>query len=170
MYEENSIEIPMGLFKRPPHENWYMKLPGMSVRSTGTRDLRKAKKKLEVWETAYMDERAKILSKIYFIQSGNGPIKIGYSIQIENRLPTMQSGNPCPLTLLKTVFGGQSEELAIHRKFKAIRIRGEWFEPTSELLNFIQRVTDANLEDEIDVFRHRSNRWFKMKKQELKAA
>lgn len=66
---------------------------------------------------------------VYFIQSGrkNGPIKIGYTNQIDKRLGYMQSGNPYELVLLGSVPGDRDLETSFHRWFEPWRIRGEWF-------------------------------------------
>jgi hypothetical protein len=78
---------------------------------------------------------------IYFIQHGeNGPLKIGFTRgSIKTRLNTLQVGNPVLLSVVKVVDGTPSHELDIHDMFGRSKIRGEWFEPTPELLKFIDR-------------------------------
>ena len=78
--------------------------------------------------------------QIYFLQSGGGPIKIGFAVNIQARIDTLQLGNPEKLKLLKTVEGSVSGEKEIHRRFSKDKIRGEWFNPTDELLSFIAKI------------------------------
>lgn len=76
---------------------------------------------------------------IYFIRSGKkGPIKIGYTDgDADQRLASLQPGNPFELNLLGCISGDMEREKLIHQKFEAYRVRGEWFRATSELLSLI---------------------------------
>ncbi len=83
---------------------------------------------------------------IYFIQAGeNGPIKIGRADNPQERLKQLQTANPYELKMLwventlDTL--GQSEaeyELELHQLFKLLKIRGEWFKPGEDILNYIR--------------------------------
>jgi hypothetical protein len=65
---------------------------------------------------------------IYFVQQGtDGPIKIGVSTDPEQRLRTLQSSSPQPLTLLAFMPGGVESERDLHRRFADGRLEGEWF-------------------------------------------
>lgn len=78
---------------------------------------------------------------VYFIRFGeSGPIKIGKTYKTPaHRLSMLQSGSPVPLHLMASIpapaHGFTEEDL--HRKFAHLWIRGEWFEPTGELTDFI---------------------------------
>jgi hypothetical protein len=78
---------------------------------------------------------------IYFIQEEeSGPIKIGFSTDLRTlrtRLTHMQVDNPRPLRCLATLAGTGGDEYALHTRFKLYQIRGEWFEPAQELLDYI---------------------------------
>lgn len=75
---------------------------------------------------------------VYFIQRGStGPIKIGCASDAEARLRSLQTGCPDRLWLLLTLPGGQPQEAEFHRRFAADRLRGEWFAPSSTLIQFI---------------------------------
>lgn len=74
---------------------------------------------------------------IYFIQAGSGPIKIGFSKDVSSRLMDLQVASPANLSLLATIEGYPEDETAVHCQFDGYRIRGEWFQPGPELLNFI---------------------------------
>lgn len=75
---------------------------------------------------------------VYFIQRGDGPIKIGYSKNPKGRLSALQTGIPERLTLLGVVPGGKAREQELHREFGRTRIQGEWFHPSPSLLDFIR--------------------------------
>lgn len=76
---------------------------------------------------------------VYFISCGEGePIKIGYTSQsVDKRLASMQTGVPVKLTVLGEMDGTMTDEQALHARFDADRVRGEWFRPSAELLALI---------------------------------
>ncbi|NIA72299.1 hypothetical protein HBA54_27285 [Pelagibius litoralis] len=76
---------------------------------------------------------------VYFAQAGDaGPIKIGFASDVEKRLAGLQTGNPEPIRLLNIVPDGtRSLEARIHAKFGEHRLRGEWFRPAPEVLEFV---------------------------------
>lgn len=75
---------------------------------------------------------------IYFIQSENGgPIKIGYSKNFDDRLKTLQEGNPYKLIVLGLMEGTIPAEQRLHRKFEEHRFRNEWFNDCQEIRDFI---------------------------------
>jgi hypothetical protein len=86
---------------------------------------------------------------IYFIQAGeDGAIKIGSSKNPAKRLASLRTASPVPLNVLKVITGSRELELTYHDRFSSIRMKGEWFEPTAELLTFIQELepTDHSLQ------------------------
>jgi hypothetical protein len=108
---------------------------------------------------------------VYFVQAGDdGPIKIGVArASIPARLKSLQTGNPAPLRLLgylphescdallvrwrqdgirsgAIAWAHQSRvsvEVVLHGMFAEGRLEGEWFEPTPELLSFIEAYAAA---------------------------
>lgn len=81
---------------------------------------------------------------IYFIRDRiSRAIKIGVTNDPQKRLVTLQIGNPNLLTLMGTIRGALKEEEALHEKFKAHHVRGEWFQDDpqllSEVLDLIER-------------------------------
>lgn len=79
---------------------------------------------------------------IYFIQAGNdGPIKIGKTNNIKQRLAELQTGSPAKLKLLATFNGGQSIEIGLHNHFAKYRIDGEWFDPHPDILKCVETET-----------------------------
>lgn len=81
------------------------------------------------------------LQQIYFIQQGqDGPIKIGSSTQPFFRLNGLQSANPEQLHIIGIVTAAPYRcEAKLHKQFAEYRIRGEWFAPTSMLLDWIAK-------------------------------
>jgi hypothetical protein len=80
------------------------------------------------------------VSRVYFMQARDGgPIKIGYSVDVEARRALLQIGNPDELVVIATVPGGAREERAIHRVLERTRVRGEWFTDSDRLRREIKR-------------------------------
>lgn len=72
---------------------------------------------------------------IYFIRIGTeGPIKIGKTTDVKKRLGALQTGHPDQLSVVGTLMGDEATEIGWHNRFAAFRRRGEWFEPSPELL------------------------------------
>lgn len=77
---------------------------------------------------------------IYFIQVGStGPIKIGRtSGPVSKRLAGIQTSMPFDLKLIATIPDASfADEKLLHKQFDHLRIRGEWFHPAEELLDWI---------------------------------
>jgi hypothetical protein len=66
--------------------------------------------------------------------SATGRIKIGQSIDVRKRLLTLQAASPVLLNVVATLPGLQ-HEAELHRRFASQRRHGEWFDPSSELLD-----------------------------------
>lgn len=76
---------------------------------------------------------------IYFIQAKRlGLIKIGRANRIMARLQDLQCGSPDELLFLWGFWARPSAEAELHRYFHRERVRGEWFEPSDDLLNYIR--------------------------------
>ena len=83
--------------------------------------------------------------QVYFVTEGNY-IKIGYTSQnIDKRIHQLNTGSIHKLYLLGWIYGNKKTEKELHIKFAQSRVRynAEWFEPTEELLQFIN---ENNLE------------------------
>jgi hypothetical protein len=74
---------------------------------------------------------------IYFIQMGeDGPIKIGETKHIHERLSELQVSNPYKLRVLWIYNGRKYGDEDLHEKYEEYNIRGEWFWPVKEILEF----------------------------------
>lgn len=76
---------------------------------------------------------------VYFVQATlSKMIKIGLTSEksLASRLGALQIGCPEELKLLKLI--DTHTEGQVHKKFAHLRVRGEWFKPNQELLDFIR--------------------------------
>jgi transcriptional regulator with XRE-family HTH domain len=79
--------------------------------------------------------------RIYVIQQGrSGPLKIGTSFDPESRMRTLQTGVIDGLTLLHQFDGDEQIERQLHARFNQYRLAGEWFSPSSEILNWVRSI------------------------------
>lgn len=76
-------------------------------------------------------------SWVYFIHDGWSRVKIGWSVDVDKRLASLQSANAEPLTLLRVLEGGPATERWLHRRFAAERLHGEWFSYHEDMLTVV---------------------------------
>lgn len=76
---------------------------------------------------------------VYFIRAeGTNFVKIGFTKNsVENRIAELQVGCPHRLVLIKVIDGDSSFEKELHKKFRALKIRGEWFLLQKKLQQFL---------------------------------
>lgn len=76
---------------------------------------------------------------IYFIQPvTGGPVKIGFTDDLDRRLVELENHYREPLAVLATVPGGRERETQIHDLFGHLRFgRTEQFRPAAEIFTFI---------------------------------
>jgi len=78
-------------------------------------------------------------SYTYFLQAGtDGPIKIGATKNLLVRLRAIYTMSPVPLRLLGVIKGNAAEERC-HIRLGAFRLHGEWFAPSTVVLDFIRK-------------------------------
>lgn len=64
---------------------------------------------------------------VYMIRAGEtGPVKIGHSIDPEDRLGALQVSHWETLRLIRLFEGAEPEEFLLHERFIDLHIRGEW--------------------------------------------
>ncbi|MEZ4884975.1 MAG: KilA-N domain-containing protein [Chitinophagales bacterium] len=105
---------------------------------------------LDVCFAIWVDERIEELLKhgytqisglwVYFFQSTASKIvKIGQTHNLQRRQNTIENSHGYPIKLLKAIrVPDESHEKAIHKQFKHIRLKGEWFKLTPKLQQFIE--------------------------------
>lgn len=79
---------------------------------------------------------------VYFIgtESGASPIKIGFTLTIEKRLPTIRRQSPVAIDLIACAPGARQLESHYHSLFCNERLHGEWFKPSERLLGECRRL------------------------------
>jgi len=85
---------------------------------------------------------------VYFVQNQETlAIKIGTTKDLAKRLSMLQVGCCQKLKLVHSFEGGKTEERIAHEKFRASKIRGEWFNPTDDLIQFIDNNNTVSMKD-----------------------
>lgn len=86
---------------------------------------------------------------VYFIQVGGetGPIKIGHTVDLSERLKTIQTASPAEAVVIGTMkFETPDEargfEQRLHNEvFWDLRMRGEWFRCDPRILRFVRTIS-----------------------------
>lgn len=81
---------------------------------------------------------------IYFVRAGKDRVKIGFSNDHVSRFSALKTGNAHELKMIGIVPGTHQDEKAMHKRFAAYRVRGEWFKIEGELAAFLKKVEAAN--------------------------
>lgn len=80
---------------------------------------------------------------VYFIGGDEGPIKIGWSSNVEGRLKGLQTSHAAPLKVYAFKKGRLAHEAWYHKRFAAHRLHGEWFERHPDVLAEIERLSNG---------------------------
>lgn len=82
------------------------------------------------------------MKRIYFIKPIGlpGPIKIGASVNFYGRLDQINLWSPIPLELIGTIEGQHEDELFLHQSLFDSHSHGEWFFPTTKVVETIAGV------------------------------
>lgn len=75
----------------------------------------------------------------YFIRVDDA-IKIGFATNFNRRLSGLQTAHEKPIVVLAVVPASMADEFKTHQLFAHLRIRGEWFRPEQDLLDFIDAL------------------------------
>lgn len=85
---------------------------------------------------------------LYFIEAENGYIKIGRSNDVGKRFSSLKTSSPLHLTIKKVVNNKGCIEGDLHEKFSHLWVRGEWFKPGGDLLEYINKIDDGKRREE----------------------
>lgn len=97
--------------------------------------------KMVAWSEQGTDERPPT-RWTYFVQAGpGGPVKIGTAEDVQHRMRYLQTGHVHELELLGQTMAIREDQA--HAKWEALRIRGEWFKATDELLAWIRELVGS---------------------------
>lgn len=76
---------------------------------------------------------------VYFIRNpDSGLIKIGTTAYLSRRLSCLRSHSGAELELLGSLPGNRYVEAGLHSRWAGLRVRGEWFRPDPEILEWIK--------------------------------
>jgi hypothetical protein len=91
-----------------------------------------------------------MIGEVYFVRpvGWQGPVKIGYTTLIRDRIANISLWAPFELEVLGTIAGPASLERRFHAKFVDQRERGEWFAWSEELGNVIAAVQAGTFDTE----------------------
>lgn len=79
---------------------------------------------------------------VYFVESGTGgPIKIGWSQDVERRIGELQVANAHKLRLLGVVPGTMQKEGELHATFSHLRMEAEWFQNSVEIHAYLDKFS-----------------------------
>lgn len=125
------------------HADWLRShnLKGRTLRRAGS-PFSHAYDDLEAW-LAQNSPARKPRSKsgfVYFITQAEHPaaVKIGFAVDVNDRLGTLQTSSHVDLTILASFPGTVATEKQLHRKFADDRLRGEWFRMSEPIRQFIE--------------------------------
>lgn len=72
---------------------------------------------------------------VYFIRSGDtGPVKIGWTDDVEKRRKNLQTAHPGPLRVVRVIQCRRGTETWLKQHYKPARLYGEWFAFSPEML------------------------------------
>jgi hypothetical protein len=82
---------------------------------------------------------------VYIIEAvGTGRVKIGHTMggkpALMSRLAALQTGSPLRLVAIAVMAGGPVEEKRLHRRFRRLHERGEWFRKEGDLADFAHQI------------------------------
>lgn len=78
---------------------------------------------------------------IYFVHAlGTNYVKIGFASRPMRRLHGLQTSSPHELKMLAVTVGTIADERAMHKRFKAHHVRGEWFMMIDDLDEYIAQI------------------------------
>lgn len=101
---------------------------------------------VEPWEILFcLSEIEESRSAYTYVIGFHKTVKIGYGSPL-SRLCTLQIGNPRKLRVLASIESSPRLERFLHRAFKGVRIRGEWFRMTDQMRELIKNIRANNLE------------------------
>lgn len=96
------------------------------------------------------EPRSRIAFVYFIINHELNSIKIGRAKNVEKRLKSLQTSSPVPLEIVKIIQVEGIEEArnmenSLHRRFSHLRMSGEWFKATPELINYLNYCQTPDL-------------------------
>lgn len=92
---------------------------------------------------------------VYFIEAGaGGPIKIGVTANVPERVKDLQGASPVRLSVIVTIAGDHKDERRLHRRFAVERMSGEWFRGDGVVRAFATSLVDSTPEQRIAAIKY----------------
>jgi hypothetical protein len=83
---------------------------------------------------------------VYFMRvDGRGPVKIGFSVNVAQRLSNHGVSNSGKPVLVASMHGTKATEKRLHNKYGDLHIKGEWFKYTGALKAFVEALPETDL-------------------------
>lgn len=79
---------------------------------------------------------------VYFAQAASGPVKIGFTTDLDGRMSALRTSSATPIVVLTTVEGDKRTEHYFHGMLEEHRTYGEWFAPVRPVFAAIERVQE----------------------------
>jgi hypothetical protein len=86
---------------------------------------------------------------VYFVRAGDA-VKIGRTTSLASRLRALATASAFPLELLSAMPCGAALEARLHRRWRHLRLRGEWFRADEEQLRSIRDEANRGRSPEQD--------------------
>lgn len=86
--------------------------------------------------------RAQFVNFVYFIKpiGMDGPVKVGMTIDVGQRLDSLQCASPFPLELIFAFEGSPKLERRFHAYFNDSHSHGEWFRWSDRIAETIEAI------------------------------
>lgn len=87
---------------------------------------------------------------VYFMRiNGRGPVKIGFAVNVSNRLKSHKAANHGTLVIVAAMRGTLKSEKQLHARFAKLRVKGtkEWFKFSGDLKTFVEALPRIDTEE-----------------------
>jgi Meiotically up-regulated gene 113 len=84
---------------------------------------------------------------VYFICADRGPVKIGFSTDPTTRLKGIATYQARKMRILATLPGTMATESMVQARWHHLRIRGEWFRRSADLMKYIRDIADGKVSE-----------------------
>ena len=102
-------------------------------------------------EAGRMLRGSRVTPVVYFVRAETlGLIKIGATLDLSDRLKTLQVGSPDKLTCVGAIYAPDAfdQEKRLHARLRDHWSHGEWFHPHADILELIEQWPLARMEQD----------------------
>lgn len=107
---------------------------------------------MDRWETTHEENEKNLMGDVYLVKmKGLNYYKIGVTKNIENRIKSLQNGNPIEIQLIKSipVADMYAKENYLHSKYDYANMKNEWFEfnlsEVEEIIDYLSKNNAMSL-------------------------